>query len=111
MIMSYILQRMLCKGCYRISIVIAFSYRRAKIVRIRDVPRVLLEKGGKIPLFNNIRIHVDKDICTHCEIVFIEPFHSRGQHLCKFIGTKESACIRKEFSPRKIVLLHQHGRR
>ena len=63
MIMSYILQRMLCKGCYRISIVVAFSYGRAKIVRIRDVPRVFLEKGGKIPVFNNIRIHVDKDIC------------------------------------------------
>ena len=23
----------------------------------------------------------------------IECFHSRGQHLCKFIGTKESVCI------------------
>ena len=34
----------------------------------------------------------------------IERFHSRGQHLCKFIGTrrpavkKESVCIRKEFN-------------
>ena len=27
----------------------------------------------------------------------IECFHSRGQHLCKFIGTKESVCIRREF--------------
>ena len=25
-------------------------------------------------------------------------FHSRGQHLCKFIRTKESLCIRKEFN-------------
>ena len=25
-------------------------------------------------------------------------FHSRGQHLCKFIGTKESVYIRKEFN-------------
>ena len=25
----------------------------------------------------------------------IECFHSRGQHLCKFIGTKESICIRR----------------
>ena len=25
-------------------------------------------------------------------------FHSRGQHLCKFIGTKESICIKKEFN-------------
>ena len=28
----------------------------------------------------------------------MECFHSRGQHLCKFIGTKESVCIRKEFN-------------
>ena len=27
----------------------------------------------------------------------IERFHSRGQHLYKFFGTKESVCIRKEF--------------
>ena len=28
----------------------------------------------------------------------IECFHSRGQDLCKFIGTKESVCIRKELA-------------
>ena len=28
----------------------------------------------------------------------IECFHSRGQHLCKFIETKESVCLRKEFN-------------
>jgi len=28
----------------------------------------------------------------------IERFHSRGQQLCKFIGTKESFYIRKEFN-------------
>ena len=28
----------------------------------------------------------------------IECFHSRGQHLCKFIGTKEGVYIRKEFN-------------
>ena len=38
-------------------------------------------------------------------------FHSRGQHLWKFIGTKESVCIRKEFNPQRIGLGHQHGRR
>ena len=32
----------------------------------------------------------------------IECFHSRGQHLCKFIRTKESICVR-------IGLGHQHG--
>ena len=33
---------------------------------------------------------------------FIECFHSRGQHLCRFIGTKESVCIRKEFNSQRI---------
>ena len=42
---------------------------------------------------------------------FIECFHSRGQHLCKFIGTKESVCIRKEFNSQRTGLGHQHGRR
>ena len=41
----------------------------------------------------------------------IECFHSRGQHLCKFIGTKENVCIRKEFNSQRIGLGHQHGRR
>ena len=41
----------------------------------------------------------------------IEHFHSRGQHLYRFIGTKESVCIRKEFISHRIVLVHQHGRR
>ena len=41
----------------------------------------------------------------------IECFHSRGQHLCKFIGTKESVCIRKEFNSHRTGLGLQHGRR
>ena len=41
----------------------------------------------------------------------IECFHSCGQHLCKFIGTKESVWIRKEFNSRRSGLAHQHGRR
>ena len=40
-----------------------------------------------------------------------ECFHSRGQHLCKFIGTKESVCIRKEFNSHRTGLGHQYGRR
>ena len=44
-------------------------------------------------------------------IDFIECFHSRGEHPCKFIGTKESVCIRKEFNSHRIGLGHQHGRR
>ena len=38
----------------------------------------------------------------------IERFHSRGQHLSKFIG-KESFYIRKEFNSHRISLEHQHG--
>ena len=41
----------------------------------------------------------------------IECFHSRDEHLCKFIGTKESVCIRKEFNSHRTSLGHQHGRR
>ena len=41
----------------------------------------------------------------------IECFHSRGTGLCKFIGTKESVCMRKEFNSQRIGLGHQHGRR
>ena len=41
----------------------------------------------------------------------IERFHSRGHHLCKFIGTKESICKRKEFNSQGTGLGHQHGRR
>ena len=36
-------------------------------------------------------------------------FHSRGQHLCKFIGTKESVYIRKEFNSHRTGLGHKHG--
>ena len=41
----------------------------------------------------------------------VEPLHSRAQNLCKFIETKESVCIRKEFNSHRIGLEHQHGRR
>ena len=41
----------------------------------------------------------------------MECFHSRGQHLCKFIGTKEGVCIRKVLNSLRICLGHQHSRR
>ena len=41
----------------------------------------------------------------------IERFHSRGQHLCKCIGTKESVYIRKEFNSYRTGLGHQYGHR
>ena len=44
-------------------------------------------------------------------MVPIECFPSRGQHLCKFIGTKESICIRKEINSQRTGLRHRHGRR
>ena len=42
--------------------------------------------------------------------MLIECFHSRGQRLCKFIGTKEIVCIIKEFKSDWTGLGHQHGR-
>ena len=41
----------------------------------------------------------------------VECFHSRGQHLCIFIGTKEIVCVGKDFNSNGIGLGHQHGRR
>ena len=43
--------------------------------------------------------------------VNIECFHSRGMHICKFVGTRESVCIRKEFNSQGTGLGYQHGRR
>ena len=48
--------------------------------------------------------------CTG-QMTSIERFHSRVQHLCKFIGRKESFYIRKEFNSHRIGLKHQHGHR
>ena len=42
-------------------------------------------------------------------LLSIECFHSCGQHLCKFIESKESVCIRKELNYQRIGLGHQHG--
>ena len=39
----------------------------------------------------------------------IERFHTRGQRLCKFIRTKESVYIRKEFNSHRTGLVHQQG--
>ena len=41
----------------------------------------------------------------------LKRFHSHGWHLCKFIGTKENVCIRKEFNSHMSGLGHQHGHR
>ena len=47
----------------------------------------------------------------HATFLQNECFHSHGQHLCKFIGTKESVCIRKEVNSHRIGLGHQHCHR
>ena len=55
----------------------------------------------------NIQFRIDVTIhLSPCRV-----FHSRGQHLCKFIGTKGGVCIRKELNSHRICLGHQHGRR
>ena len=38
-------------------------------------------------------------------------FHSRGNHISIFIGTKESIYIRKKSNSHIIIVEHQHGRR
>ena len=50
-------------------------------------------------------------VVNDLDLKFIECFHSRGQHLYKFIGTKESVCIRKEFNSYRTGLGRQHDRR
>ena len=37
-------------------------------------------------------------------------FLSRGQQLCKFLGTKESFYMRKQFNHHSPFLVHKHGR-
>ena len=61
-------------------------------------------------------VNLEKHVMNTCKTAFyhlrnIECFHSRGQHICKFIGTKERVCIRKEFNSQRTGLGHQHGRR
>ena len=38
-------------------------------------------------------------------------FLSRGQQLCKFLGTKGSFYMRKQFNHHRPFLVHKHGRR
>ena len=84
-----------------------------------------METGLKDAAHENYESAHDYLICTpslalnlykkyqivYASVQWIECFHSRGQHLCKFIGTKKSVCIRKEFNSHRIGLGHQHGRR
>ena len=42
-------------------------------------------------------------------VVSIERIHSDVQQPCRFIGTKQSAYIRKELYSHRIGLVYQHG--
>ena len=68
----------------------------------------MVKKESHARLFNVTTVHLFNVMLS---VQSIECFHSRGQYLCKFIGTKESLCIRKEFTSQRICLGHQHGRR
>ena len=61
-------------------------------------------------LTNIVRERLAKPV-SFSKFLNIERFHSRGQHLWKFTGTKGSVCIRKEFNSHRICFEHQHGRR
>ena len=53
------------------------------------------------PTGNHCQSCIARHLCLHrlatdWSVLTAESFYSYGQHLCKFIGTKESICIRKE---------------
>ena len=77
------------------------SLKKIKILKSRN-QRILAIKKCEVNVHRKVKISNTKQI---------ECFHSRGRHLCKFIGTEESVCTRKEFSSQRTGLGHQHGRR
>ena len=81
----------------------------------QGIPGMSGEKGAKVMIhFMSFRNSIHSK-CKHLEVCIKKPvtpcFHSRGQHQCKFIGTKESVCIRKQFNSHGNGLGHKHGRR
>ena len=92
------------------------SFSRSVLVFTRSFADVLEKNEKKKKTTSVYRLTAASEVKIVHEAVDIgspiECFHSRGQHLCKFIETKESVCIRKEFnSHRPTRLGHQHGRR
>ena len=111
----------------------AFVYGgREKTIFALNFSRASFRTG--VQLLRTVRVHKDETVnifsnksyrqfCSYykkrqnsallafAKILSIECFHWRGQHLCKFIGTKESVCMRKEFNSHRTGLGHQHGRR
>ena len=59
---------------------------------------------------NNLHIVKDLQDTNFNGKNWYRAFSLTGQHLCKFIGTKESIYKRKEFNAHRIGLEHQHGR-
>ena len=93
---------------------------KAKRKSIQDYTTLISEAlsdncFNSYPIFSLRWIHRNTDRKRQqkkfTDLKTIECFHSRGQHLCKFIETKENVCIRKEFNSHRIGLGHQHGRR
>ena len=97
---------------------------RLKILRLLNVNMLfplVLTKVLKSELFSclpkfdhviksNIKRH-SWALDTRTQGTAIERFHSRDQHLCKFTGTNERICKRKEGNSQRTALEHQHGRR
>ena len=66
----------------------------------REIGNVRLTLQGQSP--QNLK-YADCNTCILKTLyTCIECFHSCGQHLCEFIRTKESVCIRKEYTSRRI---------
>ena len=84
--------------------IIAIKTERTQIHFLRDVLVAVASLDLKVPYV----LWGDNDVSLDW---WYRVFHSRGQHLCKFIKTKESVCIRKEFNSQRTGLGHQHGRR
>ena len=86
---------------------------------ILAIPRNRRHETISMPFIQSYKTKRDQDISIFLTnrpqfsmvYTLIECFHSRVQYLCKFIGTKESVCIRKEFNSQRIGLGHQNGRR
>ena len=65
-----------------------------------EIGNIRLTRQGQSP--QNLK-YVDCNTCILKTLyTCIECFHSRGQHLCQFIRTKESVCIRKEYTLRRM---------
>ena len=83
-------------------------YSRFSAVSIPLVNKLWFSGQAKSPTTVSIAL---AEIVGHMHLIrikeslpYIERFHSRGKHLCKFIGTKESVYITKEFNSQKDFL-------